>query len=1239
MSGGCNPQLSNDAPEVGPTHCTGGAIEVTWTITDLCETKTVKATWTLTGDTPPSWPTTPQPLVIPCDAEDKVGLITTWLAANGNGIAEDNCNGTLTYSTSPTTAQAVYDALQAPGAGSSTTVSFTVSDGCGNAATETATVSIEDTAPPTCPILANVNLNAEEGVCTNGTDVSVPEATDNCSGETITAVGTRSDNAPINNPWTVGITTINWTFTDAAQNSVTCTQQVVVTDNQPPVLIGEIPSGEANMNLCFDDRPAGPTIEEIKDLFSDNCGVINVVKEADIDPDANDCEWSVTYTYTVTDASNNAAPSSVQITYSGGDKTAPELDGTLPIGAQNMNLCLSGAPAGPTALEIMALYTDNCGVVNVVKSGSPTGTNCAWSVTYNYTIEDNCKNEADPVQITYSGSDQTAPSLTGTAYSQSGTINNCKPTQAAAEDMFDDAKALAGYTDNCSGALTVTRTATVVTGDDCQWTVEHTYTVKDACQNELTGQKYEEDGEDKTAPSLTGTAYSQVGKINSCKPDQAAAEALFDNAKAGAGYTDNCSGALTVTRTATVVTGDNCNWAVEHTYTLKDACQNELAGLTYKEDGWDKTAPTGTLPAAITGVVGNKPTQSEAEAAFDPTYALSAGYSDACGGTVTATLSSAVVTGTDCNWMVTYYFGVKDACDNVRSDQTYTRSGQAAPVVITSVPASTTLSGNCHTAQFVDSEFNNWLAGTPFQFTGGAPPVNVSITYVVTDFAGATSTSTVAVAPPNDGGSTTVIWTVSDNCGNSVITSRQFSVNTCFRVSGDIRYYRGLSGVADRTVTMTAPGISGLSSSPNGAYTVYSTTTGTYTVRPIPDTLGISSVLTAAQLEAEGITSADVARLNLHIGTGTLFPTNNLEGLVQRIAGNVVLGSAGSTTNNRLNSNDVGAITQAINGSQTQQRRLIRRYIPANASFVTALPDTMGTSRTYGFVPVANAAASPAGYGTYVQTREYNPLSGPLTNQHFIAVRVGDVDVPGPVSIGNANSEVRYEGTPLVWKVKDAVLREGEVIEAVFRAEQMTNLLAWQFGLQFDTDYLRVENLSTTNALPLDPEVNFGLYRADEGIIRGLWAEGVKKSLKKGEPVFSVRFKVLRGGVNLSDILQLDGTMVSDFAMPDWNNKVGVLLSFDGIRPNRQTPVLYQNAPNPFDKDTRVRFELPVASDLQLTIHDINGRLIKELNGYYDAGMHEVLFTRSDLGQYTGVLYYTLRCGAFTATRRMVVME
>src|SRR6185295_17076534 len=132
-----------------------------------------------------------------------------------------------------------------------------------------------------------------------------------------------------------------------------------------------------------------------------------------------------------------------------------------------------------------------------------------------------------------------------------------------------------GYTDNCGGAVTATLTNTAVTGTDCAWTVTYTFTVKDPCNNALTSQSYSNKGSDQTAPTLTGAPYPGTTGTNACMAN-AATTAPFSAANAIQGYTDNCGGAVTATLTNTVVTGTDCAWTVTYTFTVKDPCNNAL---------------------------------------------------------------------------------------------------------------------------------------------------------------------------------------------------------------------------------------------------------------------------------------------------------------------------------------------------------------------------------------------------------------------------------------------------------------------------------------------------------------------------------------------------------------------------------------------------------------------------------------------------------------------------------------
>jgi hypothetical protein len=83
---------------------------------------------------------------------------------------------------------------------------------------------------------------------------------------------------------------------------------------------------------------------------------------------------------------------------------------------------------------------------------------------------------------------------------------------------------------------------------------------------------------------------------------------------------------------------------------------------------------------------------------------------------------------------------------------------------------------------------------------------------------------------------------------------------------------------------------------------------------------------------------------------------------------------------------------------------------------------------------------------------------------------------------------------------------------------------------------------------------------------------------------------------------------------------------------------LLQNRPNPFKDETVISFSLPTNTEATLTIFDMNGRVLKVVNGTYAKGLNEVSINRSDLGG-SGVKYYTLSTQNETATKIMVVID
>ncbi len=83
---------------------------------------------------------------------------------------------------------------------------------------------------------------------------------------------------------------------------------------------------------------------------------------------------------------------------------------------------------------------------------------------------------------------------------------------------------------------------------------------------------------------------------------------------------------------------------------------------------------------------------------------------------------------------------------------------------------------------------------------------------------------------------------------------------------------------------------------------------------------------------------------------------------------------------------------------------------------------------------------------------------------------------------------------------------------------------------------------------------------------------------------------------------------------------------------------LSQNYPNPFNPTTTIRYSLPKASKVHLTVYNILGQKVMEVvNKKQSAGVHEVRIDASQLA--SGVYLYRIKAGGHVAVRKMVVLK
>jgi hypothetical protein len=135
------------------------------------------------------------------------------------------------------------------------------------------------------------------------------------------------------------------------------------------------------------------------------------------------------------------------------------------------------------------------------------------------------------------------------------------------------------------------------------------------------------------------------------------------------------------------------------------------------------------------------------------------------------------------------------------------------------------------------------------------------------------------------------------------------------------------------------------------------------------------------------------------------------------------------------------------------------------------------------------------------------------------------------------------------------------------------------------------------------------------------------------------------GGYGNNHIVNIDDSQAESYLYIDFGYGINPTFYSEwtptrgvGVEDVVETYVLAQNYPNPFNPVTNITFALPTSSDVNLTVFDMAGRMVKTLvNGYVNAGSYDVTFDASNLS--SGVYFYQLSADNTNIVKKMVLMK
>jgi hypothetical protein len=280
----------------------------------------------------------------------------------------------------------------------------------------------------------------------------------------------------------------------------------------------------------------------------------------------------------------------------------------------------------------------------------------------------------------------------------------------------------------------------------------------------------------------------------------------------------------------------------------------------------------------------------------------------------------------------------------------------------------------------------------------------------------------------------------------------------------------------------------------------------------------------------------------------------------------------------------------------------------------------------------------------YVFPDANNPWNAPRTSSlmldnnkvvDFVAVKMGDVTNDATAS--NASRTQSRTNGVLNIEVDEKSVVAGESYKVSFKSSDFNNISGYQFTLKYDKSSLIFEGIE--GGVLKATEANFGTNRLNEGIVTTSWNSNKGESFGKDAELFTLVFKATRNGkVSQMFAITSDVTKAQAYNASEEVKEVKM-----GVRTDRGVVEggvfeLYQNEPNPFSKETVVKYRLPEASAVKLTVYDVTGKVVRvyELKG--QKGLNSYQISKGDLNA-TGLLYYQLDATNHTATKRMLVVE
>lgn len=254
-------------------------------------------------------------------------------------------------------------------------------------------------------------------------------------------------------------------------------------------------------------------------------------------------------------------------------------------------------------------------------------------------------------------------------------------------------------------------------------------------------------------------------------------------------------------------------------------------------------------------------------------------------------------------------------------------------------------------------------------------------------------------------------------------------------------------------------------------------------------------------------------------------------------------------------------------------------------------------------------------------------LSGSMSDQNFAAIKIGDVNGNALTNFTGDHAENR-SGKRSTLFVEEQEITAGNDYSITLTIKEQ-EVLGLQTAIQ--TEGLTITSVEMDNNVD---ESFFNIKSNDLVLISWNGMDG-----KSGLKTITLHVKSTTNN-KLSNLISInENSMTSAAIIGESLEEQPLQVVFRTIQSDVVNEFeLYQNEPNPFKEVTTISFNLPQAQEAQLSIFDVNGKLLFSDKKHFNKGKNAFTVNMEHIG-YTGVMYYKVESGDFTATKAMINLK